>query len=149
MIRDVRLEDVSELSQAGKIIAKRLRELPFRNGSRITTWQAVVEQRAEGKREGSFSALRAVGNVVKEYIASLPEEKQRQMWEETGDSKMFPTPPDTEILPKLLYPWVCQAADKPIHRAVVRRMDKIYEETIRIGSPIAEAPPESPATQTD
>ena len=125
---------MKKLDQAGKIIAKRLRQIPFRKGTNISTWRAVIEQRAEGKRDGSFSALRAVGNVVKEYIAALPEEQQREMWQETGDYKMFPKPPDTKILPELLYPWVCRAADKPIHRAVRRRMDKIYEETNKVNA---------------
>jgi len=116
---------MKELDQAGKIIAKRLRGLPFRKGSHISTWQAVIDQRAEGKRDGSFSALRAVGNVVKEYIAALPEERQRAMWAETGDCKLFPRPPDRETLLELLYPWVCRAVDGPIHRAVRRRLDKI------------------------
>lgn len=120
---------MTELNHAGKIISKRLRQLPFRKGSSTSTWQAVIDQRAEGKRDGYFSSLRAVGNVVKEYIAALPEERQRAMWKETGDCKMFPKPPDAENLTKLLYPWVCRAVDKPIHRAVRRRLDMIYEET--------------------
>lgn len=85
-------------------------------------WTAIIEQRAEGKHEHAFSWTRAVEKIVDEYTISLSVKEQMAIWNETGDAKVFPGDPQPEVLPKLLYPWLCRAIDRPLHRAVKRRL---------------------------
>ena len=115
-------DGMKALDKAGKDMADLLRRTPYRKGSAVMTWTAIIEQRAEDKHRHAFSWMYAVKKVVTVYAATLSVEEQMAIWKETGDARTFPGDPLPEALPKLLYPWLWRAIDRPLHRAVGRRL---------------------------
>ncbi len=126
-------DGMKALDKAGKDLAGILRRTPYRKGSTVMMWTAIIEQRAEDKHLHAFSWMKAVKKVVTAYTASLSFEEQMAIWKETSDARMFPRDAQPDVLPELLYPWLCQAVDRPLYRAIRRRLSDKSEEDDMLG----------------
>lgn len=111
---------IPELKTAARVISTRLRKRPYQPGVTISAWDAIVDQRADGKRYGAFSWQNALTKEVERYIAELDDATKRTIWESTEDCHVIPNA-DMTTITRCLYPFVIDAADKPIHRAVRHR----------------------------
>ena len=79
------------MKRAVRDILIALRKTPYRRyNTRITQWQAVIEQRLDGRRSGEFSWMRAVMDQVRAYIQALPETERQKLWLETDTARKFP-----------------------------------------------------------
>ena len=118
---------IEELKTAARVICARLRQRPYQAGVTISAWDAIVDQRADGKRYEAFSWQNALSKEVELYIAELDEATKRKIWESTDDCKVLPNA-DLATITECLYPFVMDAVGRPVHRAVRNRQKKLEGE---------------------
>jgi hypothetical protein len=124
---------IPELKIAGRTICARLREQSYQRGVTITAWDAIIDQRLDGKRDGAFSWQHAVTKEAKRYIGELDETTKRRIWESTEDAAVIPDA-GLETIAECLYPFVFDAANRLIHKAVVDRERKRKANTAEHGT---------------
>jgi hypothetical protein len=111
---------IPELKMAGRTICERLRHKPYQRGVTITAWDAIIDQRLDGRRCGAFSWQNAVEKEAKRHIGELDAMTKRKIWESTEDSTIIPDA-GLKTITECLYPFVFDAANRLIHKAVVKR----------------------------
>ena len=118
------------MDRAVREIARALRKTPYRGyNTRITQWQAIIEQKLDGRRSGEFSWMSAVMGQITAYIQALPEAGRQELWHETGTAREFPhlaTLPLKQFT-DVLAPEVHAPVLSRINRAV-RRRERLEEE---------------------
>lgn len=118
---------IPELKTASRIVSKRLKKRPYQRGVTITAWNAVVDQLLSGSRYGAFSWHNAVEKEVRNYITELGDDEKRRIWISTDDAKLISNA-SIETITECLYPYVFDAAQRPIRRAVRRRQRNSEQE---------------------
>ena len=130
---------IKELTDAGREICARLRAMPYQPRVTITAWSAVIDQLLDDKRYGAFSWRRAVSREVERYIASLDDATKHRIWDSTEDRHVIPNA-SMETITKCLYPFVHDAAMRPIYRAVQRQERKREANTASHGTALPRRP---------
>jgi hypothetical protein len=112
------------MKRAVKAICTRFKSNPYRKyNTKITLWEAIVDQIADGRRHGEFSWMGAVRREIEQYIRSLSESERLELWDETPTAREFP---HLRSLPlehfiDALAPELHSPVLRPVHRAVDRR----------------------------